>query len=93
MHLPIKVKSHNNISEWQKGFNSAFKGLSIHLHPPKQTKLKHHQKSYHQLTVSHPNFRFVNFVRCNVVHVTCCQIGQGLNWTQMSRDFQKTIMY
>jgi len=27
MHGPIKVKSPNNISEWQMGFNSAFKGL------------------------------------------------------------------
>jgi hypothetical protein len=28
MHLPINVKSPNNISKWQMGFNSAFKGLS-----------------------------------------------------------------
>jgi hypothetical protein len=27
MHLPINVKSLNNISKWQMGFNSAFKGL------------------------------------------------------------------
>jgi hypothetical protein len=27
MHLPINVKSPNNISKWQVGFNSAFKGL------------------------------------------------------------------
>jgi hypothetical protein len=27
MHLPIKVKSPKNISKWQMGFNSAFKGL------------------------------------------------------------------
>ena len=27
MHVPINLKSPNNISEWQKGFNSAFKGL------------------------------------------------------------------
>jgi hypothetical protein len=29
MHLPIKVKSPNNIRKWQMGFNSAFKGLII----------------------------------------------------------------
>ena len=29
MHVPINLKSPNNISEWQKGFNSAFKGLKI----------------------------------------------------------------
>jgi hypothetical protein len=27
MHVHINVKSSNNISEWQMGFNSAFKGL------------------------------------------------------------------
>jgi hypothetical protein len=28
MHGPINVKSPNNTSKWQIGFNSAFKGLS-----------------------------------------------------------------
>jgi hypothetical protein len=28
MHGPINVKSPNNTSKWQTGFNSAFKGLS-----------------------------------------------------------------
>jgi len=28
MHVPINVKTPNNISEWQMGFNSAFKGLT-----------------------------------------------------------------
>jgi hypothetical protein len=28
MHLPINVKSPNNISKWQVGFNSAFEALS-----------------------------------------------------------------
>jgi hypothetical protein len=27
--LPINVKSPNNISKWQMGFNSAFKGLRV----------------------------------------------------------------
>jgi hypothetical protein len=27
MHGPINVKSPNNISKWQMGFDSAFKGL------------------------------------------------------------------
>jgi hypothetical protein len=27
MHVPINVKSSNNISKWQMVFNSAFKGL------------------------------------------------------------------
>ena len=29
MHGPINVKSPNNTSKWQIGFNSAFKGLNI----------------------------------------------------------------
>jgi hypothetical protein len=28
MHGPINVKSLNNTSKWQMGFNSAFKGLN-----------------------------------------------------------------
>jgi len=41
MHVPINVKSPNNISEWQMGFNSTFKRLTknvfaffhiLHLH-------------------------------------------------------------
>jgi len=27
IHVAIKVKSPNNISKWQMGFNSTFKGL------------------------------------------------------------------
>jgi hypothetical protein len=29
MHGPINFKSPNNISKWQMGFNSAFKGFKI----------------------------------------------------------------
>jgi len=29
MHLPMNFKSPNNISKWQMGFNSAFKGLNL----------------------------------------------------------------
>jgi hypothetical protein len=29
MHGPINVKSPNNTSKWQMGFNSAFKGLIV----------------------------------------------------------------
>jgi len=32
MHVTINVKSPNNISEWQMGFNSAFKGLTMSLY-------------------------------------------------------------
>jgi hypothetical protein len=28
MHKPINIKSPNNTSKWQIGFNSAFKGLN-----------------------------------------------------------------
>jgi hypothetical protein len=30
MHGPMNVKSPNNTSKWQMGFNSAFKGLIKH---------------------------------------------------------------
>jgi hypothetical protein len=30
MQVPINVKSPNNISKWQMGFNSAFKGLMLY---------------------------------------------------------------
>jgi hypothetical protein len=30
MHGPINVKSNNNTSKWQMGFNSAFKGLILY---------------------------------------------------------------
>jgi hypothetical protein len=30
MHGPINVKSPNNTSKWQMGFNSAFKGFRTH---------------------------------------------------------------
>jgi hypothetical protein len=33
MNVPINVKSPNNISKWQVGFNSAFKGLNAELNP------------------------------------------------------------
>jgi hypothetical protein len=38
MHEPINVKSPNNTSKWQMGFNSAFKGLKL------IAKIKHHAK-------------------------------------------------
>jgi len=31
MHRPINVKSPNNISKWQMGFNSSFKGLRLYV--------------------------------------------------------------
>jgi hypothetical protein len=43
MHGPINVKSPDNISEWQMGINSAFKGLTnkIEIKPksPKESNL------------------------------------------------------
>jgi hypothetical protein len=35
MHGPINVKSLNNTSKWQMGFNSAFKGLNVDAKPGK----------------------------------------------------------
>jgi hypothetical protein len=33
MHGPIKIRSPDNTSKWQMGFNSAFKGLNAELNP------------------------------------------------------------
>jgi hypothetical protein len=41
MHVPLNVKSPNNISKWQMGFNSAFKRLS----PSHQLQCKRQQES------------------------------------------------
>jgi hypothetical protein len=30
IHVPMNVKSPNNTSKWQMGFNSAFKGLKVY---------------------------------------------------------------
>jgi hypothetical protein len=40
MHLPINVKSPNNISKWQMGFNSAFKGLNRNENVYKEQNVK-----------------------------------------------------
>jgi hypothetical protein len=39
MHLPINVKSPNNINKWQMGFNSAFKGLIFLILVSSKTRL------------------------------------------------------
>jgi len=31
MHGPISIKSPNNTSKWQMGFNSVFKGLTLYM--------------------------------------------------------------
>jgi hypothetical protein len=48
MHLPINVKSHNNISKWQMGFNSAFKGLIVSLLPVHVCPIQTHGKTPHR---------------------------------------------
>ena len=58
MHVPINVKSTNNISEWQMGFNSAFKGLT-------KSKFfwtvfeKYSNINFHENPTEHIFFRFV----------------------------------
>jgi hypothetical protein len=39
MHGPINVKSPKNISKWQMGFNSAFKGLKVSVNREEFLKL------------------------------------------------------
>jgi hypothetical protein len=58
MHVPINVKSPNNISKWQMGFNSAFKGLKVKqvtmlaIHVCQQCEL--HTVEAHDFRVSFP---------------------------------------
>jgi hypothetical protein len=48
MHGPINVKSPNNTSKWQMGFNSAFKGLMTSEPTDfKNTSHKHHVARNH----------------------------------------------
>jgi hypothetical protein len=53
MHVPINVKSPNNISEWQRGFNSAFKGLNI----KKSNKYKKNHTVGYTLTWERSHFQ------------------------------------
>jgi hypothetical protein len=56
MHGPINVKSPNNISKWQMGFNSAFKGLI----QPFEAWLCHQKTS--RISTFCPHIEFVCFV-------------------------------
>jgi hypothetical protein len=49
MHAPVNVESPNNISEWQMGFNSAFKGLSL---------VTYHNENYDMPTAICSTYRF-----------------------------------
>jgi hypothetical protein len=57
MHGPINVKSLNNTSKWQMGFNSAFKGLNMR--KLELAKYKSHQKS--------------KYVRWMTIFFSCCK--------------------
>jgi hypothetical protein len=46
MHVPIKVKSSNNISKWQMEFNSAFKGLIVLKHSRDNSAIQTQWLSY-----------------------------------------------
>jgi hypothetical protein len=46
MHGPINVKSPNNISKWQMGFNSAFKGLIKFIFGRKRIDYKEKHRNY-----------------------------------------------
>ena len=57
MHGPINVKYPNNISEWQMGFNSAFKGLNV------KESFSHHYKKATYLPVNvRSNFLYSQFL-------------------------------
>jgi hypothetical protein len=64
MHGPINVKSSNNTSKWQIGFNSAFKGL---MKWSKQLEIKGSEKNgLKKLSSSGPNWNLaVSPIRMN----------------------------
>jgi hypothetical protein len=51
MHGPINVKTPNNTSKWQMGFNSTFKGLimSVHL-SVRIEQLGYHGTDFHSIS-------------------------------------------
>jgi hypothetical protein len=63
MHEPINVKSHNNTSKWQVGFNSAFKGL---------TK----QYSYNTQDRFSPNMKLINYKIFRVLGVATNNVAK-----------------
>jgi hypothetical protein len=56
MHVPIKVKSPNNISKWQMGFNSVFKGLTKTKIINKYVLLVFLFRAHNRFTMSHYRF-------------------------------------
>jgi hypothetical protein len=69
MHLPINVKSPNNTSKWQMGFNSVFEGL-ISSGPKKkehrytslrETKASNSQRMWAEFSSFTPK-RIINFM-------------------------------
>jgi hypothetical protein len=49
MHGPMNVKSPNNISKWQMGFNSAFKGLISNVLDPLQKMTSNYRDKCNRL--------------------------------------------
>jgi hypothetical protein len=72
MHVPINVKSPNNISKWQIGFNSAFKGLNLHITITKPTVKYGYQAAAISLLYDQKNIKSINayfpisYTLCNI---------------------------
>jgi hypothetical protein len=64
MHVPINVKSPNNISKWQMGFNSAFKGLIL-------KALKNHYNNNKKRLQHHGRRHLEQYVFDTFVPVVC----------------------
>jgi hypothetical protein len=86
MHVLINVKSPNNISKWQMGFNSAFKGLIVDRSDYPMTSVRRPQASHNLLS------RFVCWRRSgknlNVTHAVTSSIMWVL-FRFYTLDYQK----
>jgi hypothetical protein len=89
MHVLINVKSPNNISKWQMGFNSAFKGLIIScaVHRKINLHLKWRQKWFFKtLTRITANTRYANQV------IFCISAISVISRSQRSRGLGRRSM-
>jgi hypothetical protein len=94
MHVLINVKSPNNISKWQMGFNSAFKGLSeilsykqrgLHVKWPLFLQILMKLEFSRQLNEKYSNIKFYEnpSIGSRVVHC---------GWTGGQTDITKLIV-
>jgi hypothetical protein len=100
MHGPINVKSPNNSSKWQMGFNSAFRGLKLqpyvcHLHSAELTSIYQSHKTFTRqmppsCSTKHiPDMRYSNNAYARRSHYFMCH-AQTRTSSDLTRDWKVT---